>query len=1108
MTFIAPLRLTQSVLLFTSVALTAVLVLSAALAAPGDPTGDGEIQSNDIICVAKATVGLDLTGTPCANDLDALDVNCDGELEANDIILTARLVVGLTLSAEMDANANGICDACEPCQSIPWKGIGPGGGGAWRNIAIHPTNPDIVLAGSDVTGVYKTDSGGADWTLAKGFAKPDFTQAAVSTWGLIFADENTVYHCSPVGIMRSDDAGSSFVHKPWGEDLGGKYSLYGGSSCSAITADPDNPQKLWSGSGIPRQAMNLGFVDSVWAQNRVWRTTDGFDTVTSAKLDADLDYGWDPQDPRPTPHVFLVDRSTPVNNRRLLSHSVDQLFESVDDGVSWTQKESVWTAASGSTFTTPQTGIRTMVIAHGTLDTAADDVIYALLVNTVNEATDPTTNNTYADVANWQGGVYRSLDWGKTWNEWNGKNGPNLLVDGGFEGQTLQDSGWQEYVSNGALGAAVTLTAGAARTGKQGIHIQNGTVGSQATGVKLAENIAVKPLQRYALQMWVRQSTSAALLGRFYFYDDKGEVLEACAGYGADPLTQYETAVSSKIQTGEWRLLRGEVRAPPGAATATIRLYTWNGTEGSVDVDDVEVHASKRLPWSKQGSDLPAYVSTTFSEFNHIVMHPNDPNQLYVTAVGCHNWDGVWGSTDGGVSWEHLSRRGADCAANLDGPFRHRSIDWTPNDTIDWALGVGGSVDNPTIVFGTRYYLVRSDDGGKTWIQNDSHAKEDGTIVGHGEINNTFISTLTFHPTVPQTFYYGDADNMMLWTDNDAESWHFEGVKMPGIDPFPGFHSWDGGDVANSIVVDPADSDVLWLSAIGRSVWHFEPPFGSLIRYDMGAEGGPTFEEIADDGSYPTGGPVDLSIDPDSPAEMRTFYAASWMHGVYKSVNNGITWTSLGADGSYPGWSPAPTHDGATRLRRHNPTGRLIAGFGDNQMQAGYTGGLWLSDDDGVTWTGLGGDTFNHVEIEDLVYQSATQILVAANEGPNKAQGQAGVGQGGVWRGVEETSGNWEWTQVLARPMGSSVVISPHDSNVIYAAASHIYFHAENQFAGIYRSDDAGATWTYLESPGLNFISWMRLYLSPHDPSKIYVGTFGGGVYEGTIPVGCQTSSP
>ncbi len=113
-------------------------------------------------------------------------------------------------------------------QVAPWRSVGPFGfqtsgfygsspnadGGRIRAIAIHPTNPSIVYAGSASGGVWRTTNGGATWT-------PLTDNQCSLTTGSIAIDPvnpNIVYvgtgeptQSNGCGLLRSFDGGTSWT---------------------------------------------------------------------------------------------------------------------------------------------------------------------------------------------------------------------------------------------------------------------------------------------------------------------------------------------------------------------------------------------------------------------------------------------------------------------------------------------------------------------------------------------------------------------------------------------------------------------------------------------------------------------------------------------------------------------------------------------------------------------------------------------------------------------------------------------------------------------------------------------------------------------------------
>jgi hypothetical protein len=68
------------------------------------------------------------------------------------------------------------------------------------------------------------------------------------------------------------------------------------------------------------------------------------------------------------------------------------------------------------------------------------------------------------------------------------------------------------------------------------------------------------------------------------------------------------------------------------------------------------------------------------------------------------------------------------------------------------------------------------------------------------------------------------------------------------------------------------------------------------------------------------------------------------------------------------------------------------------------------------------------------------------------------------------------------------VTIDPGDSNTLYAAGFE---------SSVWRSVDQGLHWVRV--PGFNFKWGHRVVVDPANRSRIYVTTFGGGVWHGSV---------
>ena len=65
-----------------------------------------------------------------------------------------------------------------------------------------------------------------------------------------------------------------------------------------------------------------------------------------------------------------------------------------------------------------------------------------------------------------------------------------------------------------------------------------------------------------------------------------------------------------------------------------------------------------------------------------------------------------------------------------------------------------------------------------------------------------------------------------------------------------------------------------------------------------------------------------------------------------------------------------------------------------------------------------------------------------------------------------------------------SLAVDPNTADTLFAGTSH----------GVYKSTDGGNTWTF-SSTGLNFLDVQVVAIDPNDPNHILTGTNGGGIY-------------
>ena len=258
------------------------------------------------------------------------------------------------------------------------------------------------------------------------------------------------------------------------------------------------------------------------------------------------------------------------------------------------------------------------------------------------------------------------------------------------------------------------------------------------------------------------------------------------------------------------------------------------------------------------------------------------------------------------------------------------------------------------------------------------------------------------------------------------------------------------------------------------------------IAFNLSAQTGQTDNSIVKNIPFENIGPkvmsgriIALEVNPLDSTE---FYAAYASGGIWHTQDNGISFISITDN--------APTQN-IGEIAMHWPTKTLWVGTGENNAsRSSYAGiGMLKAVDNGVTWElkGLAGS--HHIG----------KILINPNNPEEVVVGVTGhLYTTNTERGIYRSeNGGDTWNQVLYVNDASGIIdmsTVPNNFNIQYAAAwekdrKAWNFTGNGTSSGIYKSMDAGKTWTLISTKESGFPTGEgvgRIGLAVYDENTVY----------------------
>jgi photosystem II stability/assembly factor-like uncharacterized protein len=219
------------------------------------------------------------------------------------------------------------------------------------------------------------------------------------------------------------------------------------------------------------------------------------------------------------------------------------------------------------------------------------------------------------------------------------------------------------------------------------------------------------------------------------------------------------------------------------------------------------------------------------------------------------------------------------------------------------------------------------------------------------------------------------------------------------------------------------------------------------------------------------------------PGDSTTFYFGSVNGGIWKTIDAGVVWTPI-FDGQPVG------SIGALAVAPSDPK-TIYAGTGESDIRSDLSSGngVYKSTDGGATWHHIGLEDTRQISRIVIDPQNASIVYVGAlghAYGPNDERG--------VYKSVD---GGMHWTRAL--DLGPEIGISDlamcaASPQILFAGAWHTrrapwatYAPIDGPGGGLYRSQDAGKTWSRLGGNGLPAGDWGRVGVDvASDGKRVY----------------------
>jgi len=443
--------------------------------------------------------------------------------------------------------------------------------------------------------------------------------------------------------------------------------------------------------------------------------------------------------------------------------------------------------------------------------------------------------------------------------------------------------------------------------------------------------------------------------------------------------------------------------------------------------------------WDAVNNFPPTLTLGAEAWVSSVAVHPTDADIAYLTLT-TYDHPSVWKTTDGGATWE---RTGDVTADPVNNPTEAWSFNF-PGDywwPFTWSWQVTIDPHNPNRLFYVNFWdVLRSEDAGAHWFTKIAGAQ------------NTCVTDLVEDEGV---LYATHWDAGLLASTNKGITWT---AVLPSTvnDSALAGHYW------NLAIAQNGGTKYYYTTS---DLWSLDHNYGQVLRSTDGVSWTVVFTNSRPTGTWMSGSLLGLAVDPATPS---TLYVTQDGGQVYKSINNGNT------------WSPTTGQPGVDRSFTY-----ALAVDNQHRIFAGtLRDGLWRSTNDGGSW-------------QQVLTEQSTILHVLAVPGAVYAS----AGDGNLYRSV---NGGDTWFKLTdftsvddgdgVGEQGMAIAVDPQNPNHILFSWRDSW-HSADAGPGLVESTNGGNTWALINT-GLRNLNVSSLAIG--SGGDVFAGTACGGIWRRT----------